>query len=80
MNTPLLGRDTEQSPRTLRVMGQLQTIHNSLIRDGTLFQIGLQNYGLIGLLYTGSGAPADGLAYTGDYYLDLSGGTLYKKV
>ena len=60
---------------------------NSLALEGSdtsgvnvLHPTGGGSFGLSGLLFTGSGGPAATLGFTGDYYLDLTAGVLYKKV
>lgn len=72
-----------QSPDQEQVLRRALDLHaaiiNALLLDGTLFQDGAQSYGLTNLFFAGNGVPADTLAYTGDYYLDLTTGILYRK-
>ena len=78
MNKNLVPIDPRQEPRTKRFMEILSKMLNEWIVDDVLNQSDDDSWGLAGLIFTGSGPPASTLGYNGDYYLDITGGILYK--
>lgn len=79
LTTALIGRDPEAKVRTRQFIDRVGSLLNSLIRAGTLFQAPSQEWGVAGLLFTGTSEPSSSLGHAGDYYLRVTTGVLYKK-
>ncbi len=73
----LIPWNPEAPQRTRRHEQLVSEALNSLILAGVIAPTPA-GFGMANLFFTGVGPPASALGFTGDYYLDLSTGTLYQ--